>query len=133
MTREELIDWVFSLNPGDSVIHRNFDSGQLFELFVKKVTNSGIVRTVDGFSFKISPYFNCVSAYGRSSCGEIIPVTEELLQEVDRQRKERLSRRERLVKINDAISKMHSASHDTTSYDFAVDFLELYKKYKTED
>lgn len=52
MTQEEAKAWALSLKPGDAVVHQFYHDDRI--LHIKKVTPSGIIRTQEGPSFKLS-------------------------------------------------------------------------------
>lgn len=127
MTREELREWVATLNPGDVVIRKTCYN-HLSKLIVTKVTPSGIVRTEGGASFKLSDYSDNVYERG-SRGGEIVPATAELLEEAEQQNLEMKAKVERERKVRTAVHKMSLANTWNIPYKFAVEFLELCDKH----
>lgn len=124
MTREEILAWAKSLKPGDVVIWS--DCGQYRKLTVQKVTTTGIVKTNGYMSFAQTSWRDDLSGRGKTS-GKIIPATDELLAEVEKQQKER----ENLNRIRRTIqaAKTRMRLIYDISYEFAVDFLELCEKH----
>lgn len=84
--------------------------GNISPIIVKKVTPSGIVRTSEGYSFKLS-YGGTVASYGGYG-GEIVPATDELLSTIDKRNT-----------VNRAMRFMHNTRE--VNYEFAKDLLEL--------
>lgn len=113
MTHEEAAAWVSSLKPGDIVIRRY--RGNISPIIVKKVTPSGIVRTIGGYSFKLS-YSGIVASYGRGYSGETVPGTDELLSTIDKRNT-----------VNRAMRFMHNTRE--VNYEFAKDLLELCEQH----
>lgn len=75
MNREETIEWVQSLKPGDKVICIGWTNAPEKILFVNKVTPSGIVRT-NHESYKVPSYGQRCSVQG--GCGQhIVPYNED--------------------------------------------------------
>lgn len=113
MTKEEAAAWVRSLKPGDIVIRRRYND--MWPDVVKKVTPTGIVRTIEGYSFKPS-YGGLVSGYGNSGAGEIVPETDELLSIIDKRK---------------VVSKAKYFMHNVreVNYEFAKDLLELCEQH----
>lgn len=78
-TRDDAEAWVKSLQPGDKVIQIETgwgkDNSPIAVLTVKRVTDTGIVRTEEGQSFKQSKYSNSfnVVCYGGVLGGAIVP------------------------------------------------------------
>lgn len=127
MTREEAQAWVASLKPGDVVIHKQWNN-YLSKLTVTKVTPSGIIRTDKDVSFKLSSWSNLVRERG-SGISEIVPATDDLLQEVERQDEQRWEEMDRKRTIRWAVSEMSCANTENVPYEFAVDFLALLKQH----
>lgn len=127
MTREEALAWAKSLKPGDTVIHR--ECRRVCALTVEKVTPTGIVKTNDDKCFAQNSWVGCIVGRGRTG-GEIVPATPELLEEAEKQQKERDEEEKRVRTINRAIIKKGHMPRMT--YEFAVDFLELCKKHGIE-
>lgn len=130
MTREESEAWVASLKPGDVVIHKRWYN-HLCTLRVKKVTASGIIRTEEGYSFKISNWSDMVRGYG-STDGDLVPATEELISLAEKQQKERERENERRSTIYSAVSIAQTFNSEKITFEFANDFLELCKKHGIE-
>lgn len=124
MTREETLAWAKSLKPGDTVIHSACRS--FFALTVEKVTPTGIVKTNEGKSFAQNTWFDGIVGRGRTG-GEIVPATEELLAEAEKQRLAREENRRKAETAQKAWYKMRRISH--ISYEFATDFLDLCEKH----
>lgn len=124
MTREETLSWAKSLKPGNVVIHKGWD--ELFALTVKNVTPTGIVKTNDGKSFAQTSFSDRLLGRGRTG-GEIVPATEELLAEAEKQRLVREENRLKADTVQKAWYKIRSISH--IPYEFAVDFMALCEKH----
>ena len=127
MTREEAQAWVASLKPGDVVIRKQWNN-HLSGLTVTKVTPSSIIRTNEDVSFKLSNWSNLVRECG-IGISEIVPATDELLQEVERQEQQRWEEMDRKRTIRWAVSEMSCANTENVPYEFAVDFLDLLKEH----
>lgn len=127
MTREENEAWVTSLKPGDVVIHKRWNK-YLRLLHVKKVTPTGIIRTEEGNSFKISNWSGMVRGYG-STDGELAPAADELISLAEKQQKEREGEKERRCTVNSAIYTARTLKTERITFEFAKDFLELCKKH----
>lgn len=127
MTREENEAWVASLKPGDVVIHKRWND-YLCQLHVKKVTPSGIIRTEEGRSFKITNFRNMVMGIDDTG-GDIVPATEELISLAEKQQKEREEENKRRRTIYTAVSTARTLSSGGITFEFAKDFLELCKKH----
>lgn len=113
MTNNEANDWVSSLKPGDPVAFRYYNEYRI--LHVRKVTNSGIVRTDEGYSFK-NRYGN-VGNFGGYG-GSIEPVTDENMK---------------IVYDNNAVRKAllvaNSLRFGSITPEFAREFLRLCEKH----
>lgn len=127
MTREENEAWVSPLRPGDVVIYKRWYD-HLSTLRVKKVTDSGVIRTEQGYSFKISNWSGMVSGYG-STDGDLVPATEELISLSEKQQKEREEENERMRTIYSALSISRSLNTEKVNFEFAKEFLEICKKH----
>lgn len=125
MTREETLSWEKSLKPGDIVIHKDWN--ECYTLTVEKVTPTGIIKTNGGMSFAQTSFSDRLLGRGRTG-GEIVPATEELLAEAEKQRLVREETRRKAETVQKAWYKMRIISGIT--YDFAVDFLELCEKHR---
>lgn len=126
-TREEMLAWAKSLKPGDKVIYREcWDSGNLSVLEVAKVTPAGWVKTTDGLTFAQNSWSSGIEKRSRYDGGEIVPVTDELLQKFQQQEAERAEKerkRSTIVKAKDILRAELEASRDMT-YERAVKIIE---------
>lgn len=124
MAREETLAWAKSLKPGDVVIHKGWN--ECYTLTVEKVTPTGIIKTNGGMSFAQTSFSDRLLGRGRTG-GEIVPATEELLAEAEKQRLVREENRRKAETLQKAWYKMRYISSIT--YEFAADFLELCEKH----
>lgn len=127
MTREEIEAWVESLKPGDVAIQEDW-GGSLYELHIKKITPTGIIRTEEGKSFRISNWTGSVCGYG-GAYGKMIPATGELITRAQEQQKERDAEKERRDTTRSAFLVGRSIKAEDISFEFAKEFLELCKKH----
>lgn len=127
MTREEALAWAKSLKTGDTVIQKM--CGNYRALTVEKVTPTGIAKTNGDKSFAQNSWFDGIVGRGRTS-GDIVPATEELLSEAEKQRLEREVERRKAETTQKTWYKIRLISH--ISYEFAVDFLDLCEKHGIE-
>ena len=79
-------------------------------------------------SFKLSNWSNCVNERGDRN-GEIVPATEELLQEAERQEQRRREEMDRVRTSGIRFVGMFYANTRNVPYEFAADFLDLCKKH----
>lgn len=119
MTKEESLAWVKSLKPGDVVIYKGLCSN-LRPATVEKITPSGIVRTNRG-SFKESTWSRSgrVVSYGKTASGEIIPQTEELLAEAERQEAEEAAMQKRRDTIRKAQNMIFGLYNNRFNLDYS--------------
>lgn len=83
MTREETLAWAKSLKQGDKVIKvTGIIEKHYYVLEVLRVTPSGIVRTTNGESYYQNSWNSAIVGRGYT-IGEIIPVTDELLEKAN--------------------------------------------------
>ena len=123
-------EWVFALKPGDKVIKSYGWESNILEVgIVKKVTPSGIVRLKDGTSFRKSNRSYDVIGYGNYG-GHILPVTNELLEQAQKQDKKRAEEEQQRQIINKALKTVDSIHFDRNiTYEFASEFLTLFDRY----
>ena len=78
VTRAELADWVMSLKPGDEVAVLGWGAENIRIGIVTKVTPTGIVRTENHGSFKLSNRYPRVDGFGNfNSIEPFTPETHE--------------------------------------------------------
>lgn len=127
MTREENEAWVASLKPGGVAIQEDW-GGSLYELHIKKITPTGIIRTEEGKSFRISNWTGSVCGYG-GTYGKMIPATSDLITSAQKQKRERDATKERRDTTRSAFLAGRSIREEDISFEFAKEFLELCKKH----
>lgn len=136
MTREETLSWAKSLKPGDAVIYKSGWSGWcgLSVLEVEKVTPAGWVKTTSGEIFSQKSWADEMRGRGSTS-GYIVPITDEFLQEAQRQAAER-AEEDRKDRIRaKAINKIWDEYNNrfNMSYDRAVKILEAFEKIDVKE
>lgn len=115
MTQEEANAWVASLKPGDIVVYQYYRDNRI--LHIKKVTPTGIIRTQEGMSFKLS-FNGMVPSYDRTFGGSIVPATPELLECIEEKRT-----------VQKAYYAARGLDMSTITFDFAKEFLELCRRH----
>lgn len=130
MTREETLSWAKSLKPGDKVIHCGWNCKVLSVLEVKKVTPAGWIKTTCGKTFCQSDYYRDRFTGRGETSGSIIPVTDELLQEAQRQdaeRAEKERKRRVIIKARNLVYDESRKGSDMT-YERAAKIVEFFEQ-----
>lgn len=131
MTREEWKSWAMSLKTGDIVIVKGWHSVEVAT--VKKVTPTGRINTDKGV-FAQTEYYDCYRGYGKTRGDELVPATQELIEQAEKQKREEEEARRKSQTIRAARNIAYKLCYGeiTMKYDLAVQLLELVEKHKED-
>ena len=127
MTREEWKAWAMSLKPGDRVVVKHWNGLDIAT--VVKITPSGRINTDQGVFYQDN-CFDHYQGYGKT-CGDLVPVTPDLIAEAERQKWEEIEAKHRKSVIQEAwwiVQKLNCGEIDMP-YDMAEELIALVKKY----